>query len=241
MNSLARARPMRFEWQKLVTPLTNKSVVAEWQRRDSEINARNKEATGVSRTVEPIDWAHWESVISAPGVVAEMKKEYEALHFPKIEPFTEAAKATIASIEEEVVLAKKAAVHGANEVKECEKVVNTVNKLKKEGLEWSMEQWQAFMPGLEAQHKAEYENEDYLVSDSHEKLASTDWKAATKEFVATGNTDLGDADASVGDANLEEEVELVKNGTWSIARLFASKDERAKIQERVEKAPAAAL
>lgn len=238
---MARARSMRFEWQKLVTPLTNKSVVAEWQRRESEINSRNKEATGVARNVEAVDWAYWETQITAPGVVEEMKKEYEALKFATVEPFTEAAHASIAAIEEEVVMAKKAAVHGVNEVKEVEKVIGTVNKMRKDGLEWDFQQWQAFMPGLEEQHKAEYEDEDYLVSDSHEKLYNTDWKAATKEFVATGNTDLGEADEKIGDAVLSEEVELVKKGTWSIARLFASEAERAKIQERVEKAQAAAV
>lgn len=236
MQTLARTRGMRFEWQKLVTPLTPVSTVEEWTRRQAEINAKVKESRTLPHSVEAIDWEAWKSKIAAPGVVEEMKKEYEALQFPAVDPFTEDAKGAIASIEAEVVAAKKSAVHGANEVKEADKAINMVKKLKVDGLEWTLEDWHKFMPGLEEQHKAEYEDEDYLVSDEQLKLEGLDWKAAAKEFSATGNTDLGASDEFVGDMNTSEEIELAKKGSWSIARVFAGKDERAKIQERVEKA-----
>lgn len=235
MKSLARTRAMRFEWQKLVTPLTPNSVVQEWTRRQTEINAKITEARSMPATVEAIDWEHWKTQIAAPGVVEEMQKEYEALNFPKVEPFNEDAKATIAGIEAEVVAAKKAAVHGANEVKEVEKTIAIVKNLKANGLDWTLEQWQAFMPGLEQQHKDEYENEEYLVTEDQMKMESTDWKAAAEELKTTGDVDLGPQEEMVGDMSTSEEQELVKKGTWSIARLFAGKDERAKIQERVEK------
>ena len=109
-------------------------------------------------------------------------------------------------------------------------------QMKAEGMNWTLEEWQAFIPGLEEQHKAEYENEEYLVSDDLLKLETTDWKAAAKEFAATGNVELGAADEQVGDMNLTEEKEIIAKGSWSISRIFASKEERAKIQEKVEKA-----
>lgn len=235
MRTLARSRGMRFEWQKLVTPLTPKSVAEEWTRRQTEINQKLKEARSMPAKVEPIDWAHWEAAISTPGVVAEMKKEYEGLNFAKVDPMTEDAKATVASIEAEVVAAQKAAVHGANEVKEADKAAALVKNLKDNGLNWDLEQWHKAIPGLEDQHKAEYENEEYLVSEDLLRLETTDWKAAGEEFVSTGNTDLGASEEMVGDMSTAEETELAKAGKWSIARAFAGKDERAKIQERVDK------
>lgn len=185
--------------------------------------------------MEAIDWEAWKGKIAAPGLVEQMQKEYEALHFPTVDPMNAEAKATVASIEAEVVKAHKAAVHGANEVKETDKVIDTVHKMKVDGLNWTLEEWQAFIPGLEAQQKAEYENEEYLVSDDLLRLEALDWKSARKEFAATGNTEMGEADEMVGDMSSSEEKALIDAGTWSIARVFASKEERAKIQARVEK------
>lgn len=236
MKSVARTRAMRFEWQKLVTPLTPKATVAEWQAKDAEIQSMLAAARGTSLKVEPVDWAYWKTQISAPGVVEQMQKDYEALNFPTIDPYSPNNQAKLAGIQADVARAEKEAVHAANEVKEADKVIATVNKVKAEGLTWNLEQWQAFMPGLAEQHKAEFEDEDYIVSDETMKLESVDWKAAAKEYASGGNPDLGKADAKLGDMVLQEEVDLVESGKWSVARIFASKDERAVIQERVEKA-----
>lgn len=240
MRSASRARAMRFQWQKLVTPLTPKSVVADWQRKDGEVQRLKNEASGTKMNVEPIDWDYWEENISAPGVVEQMKKEYEALNFPKVDPFNEANQATIDGISADIVQAKKNAVHGANEVKEADKVIAQVNKLKAEGLHYDLQQWYKVIPGLEDQHRDEYNDEDYLVDDNTTKLDTVDWKSAAKEYVESGDTDLGPVDQRLGDMVTAEEVELIQSGTWSISRLFASKDERAKIQERVEKSLASA-
>jgi len=193
------------------------------------------QANSVSRTVEPIDWAHWEKTIQTPGVVAELKAQYEGLSFPKVEGYTPEVNATISKIKEDILTAKKQAVHGANEVKEVDKVVETVKKVKAEGQTWSLEQWHAFMPGLEEQHKAEYEDEDYLVHDEHLKLESVDWASAGKEFAKGEDPEMGEVDEKIGDLSTSEEMELVKQGKWSVARLFAGAEDRAKIQERVEK------
>lgn len=236
MNSLARTRAMRFEWKKLVTPLTPKAVVAEWQAKDSEIQTKLAEARGTSLTVEPIDWAYWKTQITTPGVVEQMQKDYEALKFPTIDPYSPENQAKLAGIEADVIKAQKEAVHAANEVKEADKAIATVNKVKAEGLTWNLEQWQAFMPGLAEQHKAEFENEEYIVSDEQLKLDTVDWEAARKEYVSGSDPDLGAVEESLGDMVVAEEMELVKSGKWSVARVFAGKEERARIQERVEKA-----
>jgi len=235
MNSLTRARGMRFEWQKLVTPLTPKSVVADWQAKDSDIKKKLDVARSASKTVAPIDWEYWKTQISAPGVVEQMQKDYEALNFPTIDPMTAENTEKLAEIEAEVLKAEKEAVHGASEVKEADKVIAQVNKVKAEGMTWTLKQWQDFIPGLEAQHKQEYEDEEYIVSDEQLKYDSVDWKTATKEFAAGQNPDLGVPESQVGDMSLEEELALVEKGTWSVARVFAGKDERARIQDKVEK------
>lgn len=241
MQCLARSRAMRFEWQKLVTPLTNKSVVSEWQRREGEVNALLKDAREAPASVEPVDWAYWESKIQSKEVLAEMKAEYEALVFPTVQPFSEEANLKIAEIEKEVADAKKLAVHGTKEVMEVGKVIGTINKVKSEGLNWTMEQWYAFNPGLKEQHMAEYEDEDYLVSDETQKLESVDWKAAAKDFAAGVDTEMGPPDEKIGDFVTAEEIEIAKAGTWSISRIFASKAERDQIQAKVEKYQADAL
>lgn len=232
MRSSARLRAMRFEWRHLITPLTPKAVVAEWSRREGEINQMIQAARSVPKTVQAIDWAHWEKEIASPGLVAEMKKEYESLSFPDVAADLSGLPAIKAEHAEAVAQAKL----GETELKETDKVIASVAKVKAEGLNWSMEQWYDALPGLEDQHKAEYENEEYLVSDSHLKLDSVDWAAASKEIAAGAEPDIGPADAYVGDMSTSEETDLVKDGKWSVARLFAGKDERARIQERIEKA-----
>lgn len=236
MNGAARARSMRFEWQKLVTPLTPKAVVADYQSKDSEISTMIRESNSVSQTVEPVDWAYWKTQITAPGVVEQMQKDYEALNFPKVEAYTPENKAKLEAIQESAKKAEKEAVHAANEVKEADNAIATVQKVKAEGIHWNLEQWQAFMPGLADQHKEEFEDEEYIVSEEMMKLDSVDWKAAAKQFSSGENPDIGVAQDRVGDMSIKEEVELVEAGKWSIARAFASKEERAKIQEKVEKA-----
>lgn len=232
MRSVARARVARAQWQKLVTPLTPQTVVKQWQSREGEISRKNKEAGSVSQTVEAIDWEYWKNEISAPGVVEQMQKDYEALVFNDVKPDL----SEVATLEAEIVEAEAAKKLGEFEIKEVDKVMAKAAVLKQEGLTWNLEQWYKFMPGLEEQHKAEYEDEDYLVHDEHLKLDQVDWKAAAAEIQKGGTPEIGTPPAFVGDCHTDEEINLIKEGKWSVSRLFAGKDERARIQERVEKA-----
>jgi hypothetical protein len=235
MNSLARTRAMRFDWQKLVSPHTPKAEVAEWQSKDAEIQTLKSEAQGVATKVEPVDWAYWRTQVLQEGLVDQMEKDYNANKFPVIDPMSGENVAKLAQIAEETELSKKEAVHAANEVKEADKVIATVHKVKAEGLLWSLEQWQAFMPGLAEQQKEQFEDEEYIVDDESMKMETVDWKTAAKEYAAGNNPDLGIPDEQIGDMNLLEEQALMQAGTWSIARVFAGKEERARIQSRVEK------
>lgn len=231
---MVSARGMRFEWEKLVTPLTSKAVISEFQGRAGEIARFKQEASSVPTQVEAIDWAHWEETISTPGLVAKMKSEYEALNFPVFNPQSAENQEKYAAIESEIVQAEKQKALGATELLEVDKVIETMTKVKAEGLTWDLKKWQAFFPGVEEQQKQEYEDEDYLVSDESLKLDSVDWKAASDEFVQGVNPEIGNAPEQIGDMSTSEELNLVKDGKWSIARLFASKAERADIQKRVE-------
>lgn len=235
MNNVARTRAMRFEWQKLVTPLTSKAVVADWQAKNSEVTKRLAEARGASLTVEPIDWEYWKKEIKSEGAVEEMQKEYEAMTFPKMEAYTPEVRAKLDSIEADATLAEKEAVHASGEVKEADKVLETVQWFKKEALHWEYTQFQDFIPGLKEQHMEEFENEFYNPTEEMKKLDSVDWRAASADLKEGKRPDLGTPEDRLGDMSISEERALQEQGKWSIARVFASKDDRAKIQERVEK------
>lgn len=235
MRSFARARALRFDWQKLVTPATSKAAVAEYQRKASEVNQMTQQAGSIAPTVESIDWEHWKTQIEAPGVVEEMQKEYEALNFPNVEAMSSTNVEKIAGIEEDILAAKKAAVLGASELAETDKALAQVRTVQTEGMDWELDKWYSFMPGMKEQHLAEFEAEDYLITEGQRKLETVDWKAAGEEFKQGVDPDIGESEENVGDMNTAEELELVAQGKWSVARIFASRDERAKILDKTEK------
>ena len=47
------------------------------QTKSSEIAAKVALARSVPSKVEPIDWEAWEEAIETPGVVEELRAEYE--------------------------------------------------------------------------------------------------------------------------------------------------------------------
>lgn len=233
MRSFAQVRSLRFEWQKLITPLTSKAVVAEYTQKQSEITSMLSAARSVPKKVEPIDWDHWKSVISTPGVVDEMQKEYESMKFPKAQAFTPEANAKIAEIEAEIAMAKAQASLGASEIAAADKELARMDVLKSEAT--SAKDIQDLIPGLEQQHKNEYNDEDYVPTDAEEKLGFADWNAASAEIAEGKDPEIGVRVEALGDMSYAEEEEIAKSGKWSIARLFASKEERAAIQEKTEK------
>lgn len=228
-------RTMRFDWQKLVTPFTSKAWVAEMQNYEKDLNTKKVASGSLASTVEPIDWAHWEATIATDGVVAELKKEYEAMTFAPVqadgsEISAEKEASMIAEAEADVRMAQY-------ELKAADKVLGLVTKAKNEGQQWTCEEWEAFVPGLNSKFDADWDNEDYLPSAASVKLHSTDFKDVQNRIKAGDKTVVDDiqCDDLVGDISTNQEIELINNGEWSIARLFAGAEERAAIAAEVKR------
>lgn len=228
-------RPMRFEWQKLVTPFTSKAWVAEMQNYEKDLGTKKVAAGSLSSTVAPIDWAAWEEEIETMGVVEELKKEYESMRFESAKPDgTEIS----AAREKEMISEAEADVRLATyELQAADKVLALVTKVKNEGQTWTHDQWEAFIPGWNKQFDADYEADDYLPTKDTVKLHATDFKEIQQRIKAGDITVLDDlhCDDLVGDVSSKAELALIKQGEWSIGRLFAGAEERAAIAAEVKK------
>jgi len=229
-RSFHTGRAMRFEWQKLVTPFTSKAWVAEMQGIEKDLGTKSVACNSLPATVAPIDWAKFEEEIETDGVVAELKAEYEAMVFPKAqadgsEISAEAEAKMIADAEADVRMAKY-------ELAAADRVLAQMRKAKLEGQTWTHDQWESYMPGYNAQYEADYEDEEYLPSANSVRLHGTDFKEVTKRIQAGDKTvaDELQCDGLVGDVSTAEEQAFIEKGEWSVARLFAGKEERAAIQ-----------
>lgn len=205
----------------MVTPLTPKAVVAEWTSKEAEIVKMSAQANSVSQAVPAIDWSYWQNAIKTPGVVDQLKKEYEGLKFPVVTADTPENTAKISSITAELEHSKREAVHAGNEVKEAAKVAAAYETVKKEGLTWTRDQWYAFIPGLREQHLAEHDNEDYIINDEEKKASDFDFVAAKQAMLAGQDIGAPELTRPIGDLDWNEEQKLMDEGRWSIARMLA--------------------
>lgn len=234
-KSFARQRAQRFQWQKLVTPFTSKSWVAEMESYEKDLSLKKVQSGSVAATVDPIDWDAWASKIETEGVVAELKAEYEAMTFAAA---TGDGSAITAEKEASMVAEAEADVRMAEyELKAADKVLAFMTKAKNEGQTWTHEQWEAYIPGYNSQFEADYENGDYLPSEAAQKMHVTDFKEVQARIKA-GDKDVMaelEVDDLIGNVSTKEESELIANKQWSIARLFADAETRATITEDVKK------
>jgi len=240
IQSVARTRGMRWDWQKLVTPRTPKAAVAQYQARAQELISKRQEARAVPKEIPAIDWAFWEKQIAAPGVVAGIRKEYEGLKFdPPV--LDSAVKAVLDETQNAIVRAVGEARLAAFELQESDKVIEKLEKVKSEGSVYQTDQWIETLPFMEEQIEQDREDLDWVPDDGERELLDIDMKAI-KESVKAGlrpklvpdTTDL-----KLGHYDHAEEERLKKEGRWSIARSFATREERKKITEHVDKLLAA--
>lgn len=233
-RGFAQKRSTRFDWQKLVTPFTSKTWVEQMQNYEKDFGMKKVAASSLPATVEPIDWDAWRNEIDTEGLVDELKAEYEAMTFPTAQP--DGSEIT-ASQEAAMIAEAEADVRMATyELKAADKVLALMTKAKNEGQNWTHEQWEQYMPGYNAAFEAAYENEEYLPSPTSAKLHSTDFKDIIQRIKAGDKTVAEElaVDDQIGDISMSEEQALIAKKTWSIARLFADAEERAKIQADVE-------
>lgn len=232
MQGFARQRAQRFQWQKLVSAYTPQEFIAYCQGAEKEIAAKNMLASTIPKEVPKIDWAHWKTQISAPGVVDQLQKEYESI------VFTDQTMDEFAGLkaENDAMVAVATAELGAAkaELARADKAVQAVQQMKAEGLTWTADQWIEKIPGLEAQMREAFDNEEYLPSDEEEKVAQLDFADLQKDFL--NGTFEAEPSAAIGDLDLKEEKDLIERGEWSISRLFTNREGREKLLEEVRKA-----
>lgn len=235
-KSFARQRSQRFNWKALVSPYTSPDFVAFCEGSSKEISAKTVLASSIPKTIPQIDWAHWKNTIKSPGVVEEMQKEYESIVFQdaSADAFTPlkaknlhmvaVAEAGLGSVKVELAAADKA--------------ILAIQEMKKDGFHWTADKWTTKIPGLEAQLKDQFENEDYLPSDQEEKIAALDFGDLAKDFKA--GTMEGQPADSIGDLSLAEERAIIEAGDWTIARLYTDRAGREGLLAQVRASNAAA-
>lgn len=237
-KSFARQRSQRFNWQKLVTPWTPKSFVVHCTAVQKEISMKKTAAQSLSADVPKIDWAHWESVIKAPGVVEALKKEYEGLKFT--EASTGAHDALKKQGLEHIAVAEASLATTKKERVAADKALAKFEKIQSEGLHFTTEQWIDTMPGMEKEMSDMYDDEEYIPNDEEERIAALDFGEVEKEFVAGQFSQQIPENLVVGDKSLAEEKEVIEAGEWSIERIFVDKDAREILRDNIRKANASA-
>jgi hypothetical protein len=231
MKGFARQRSQRFNWNKLVSAYTGKDFISFCENAQKDINAKNMMAASIPKEIPKIDWAHWKSAISAPGVVDQLQKEYESIVFEdqSADQFNSMKQANL----HQVAIAEASLGATKTELGRADKAIQALQEMKRDGVNWDADKWCANIPGLEGQLKEAFENEDYLPNDEEEKIAALDFKDVEKDFV--GATLEGEPSTAIGDLNMKEEKDLINAGEWSVGRLFVDREGREALLEEVRK------
>lgn len=139
------------EWRRLVHPhVVPASDLALFQNWETQISGFISK-TGDAKSVEPIDWATWSARIKTPGVVAELKKEYESQKFADtkadfLDDFNKQADALIQASK------SKAEFFSYQILPQREKL--ELRKWERDNYgDLAMEDWLALYPGVEEQYE----------------------------------------------------------------------------------------
>lgn len=223
VGRLVRQRATRsIGWEKAVTPLTPATWVNRYSAFESNLAQKKNEAENYNAEPAPIDWAHFEGKIAAPGLVAKLKAEYEASLVDG-----ESAELDHKEIAETTAFC-------ANQVEFLktldESAWEPTEKLHKEQLEyqiWCKENqfngvsdWAAEMPGWEDQFAERFEAGDYHLTPEITKLVETYDLEAAIEYLKEGKL-LTVADETclehegagiIGDFDYKDAVESLEEG-----------------------------
>lgn len=231
MASLARQRSQRFHWQKLVSAYTPKDFIMNMENMEKEISAKRQLARSIPTEVPKIDWASWQNQIMAPGVVDALQKEYESI------VFRDQSLSQFDALKEEndKICAQALAELGSvkYEMEAADKALKNVTAMKDNAFEWKVAQWEEKIPGLKDQYAEKFENEDYLPAEEEVRIAQLDFAEIQKDF-NNGTLEVIKI-PQVGDLSDAEEHEVIKAGEWSIERLWAGKEQRSSLQEKIRK------
>jgi len=120
-----------------------------------------------------------------------------------------------------------------------DKVIAKLEQVKVEGINYRSDEWIETLPFMEQQMEQDREDLIFAPDDGERELYDMDIKPFKAAVIAGQRPvlfpNLDTKNLRFGDFDYEEEERLKKEGRWSIARTFASKEERQKITERVDK------
>lgn len=217
-------------WKDLVSPWTPPEFIQRMKTQESKINGMKGEM-GSTVDVPEIDWDHWATVIKTPGVVAEMKKNYEAHEFDDL---------SIADMEgefkaqqDEAQAARRKSVWASRELERTQYCKGIAKRVSTEMYEWNQWQWMDAIPGMEEEIVERVHNEDWMASEREEQLKSFDFASLAESWKQGVEGQVPAAAERVGDIYPEEEMQLMEDGAWSIKRLYLFKEERDKLQDQL--------
>lgn len=229
MKRFAQQRVRRgFGWETLVKPWTASADVERFKLAEGELLGKKKYINSIPNTVEPIDWSYWNSAISAPGVVAELKKSYEAHVFTDVDTTTDVKGAS--DVEAEIFDLEVQSNVANVELKACDEAIDSTIKMKSDMLHWSLDDWYNKIPGVKEELLEEWQDEVYIATDEEERAGQLDFGALAKD-VAKGKLDTNPVPPPerIGDLTMAEIEEAKANGTWTIASFMKPKAERERL------------
>jgi hypothetical protein len=239
INRMGRvaARGRAFNWQKLVNPWASKEFVQDLAANEKRFQDELESARGVKKT-QQIDWAYWEKTIKAPGVVAELKKEYETQQFAEItyddlKPTIEHNKKVIADQKAKMPFLESELKAADAKIKELQNI-----KAQMQRGEFKLQDLYKFIPGLEDQLREQMTLDRPSLTENDRRVnESLNAKEITASLQKGSLPEifLHEEHKKIGDLDLQEELELRKKGEWSIERLGKTKEERDAIHAKVLK------
>jgi hypothetical protein len=168
------------------------------------------ELKDVPKSIEPIDWSHWERSISDKALVAEIRRSYESASFPlpkglDLKEFNQTADHAIKRTSENAELSKA-------EIQRHEAELKKLNHQKGEIFAWSAWDYNDNLPGIFEQIDAEFDEGYWITTEAEEKVTSSDINDYRKKL-RSPSAENEEFDPSlvkkIGDFDLDAEVKRV--------------------------------
>jgi len=236
MGRVGQARAPRAVSDEFLTIGTPKPIADKFKECLKLFNDRQAEVASVPKEVEPIDWNYWESAISAPGVVDQIRKEYETYKYEDID--TSFLSTINQENEDFLEMSKMRSPFAARELALIEEVQEEVTERGENMPYWDFDDWCKNMPGYLQQTRDEATMNMYG-SKEGEKFLDLDFKQVASKMdpddLEAGEYNPKDypTPSRVGDLVYAEEESIKAKGEYSIRRLFRNREERAAIRDEV--------
>jgi len=216
-----------FGWGKLVTVYTPSEVASAWRELEGKLAKMRNEVMSAPKSVEPIDWAAWSKQISTPGVVDELKAQYEKALSSTVESKPDFLPEVNKNLDELIARAESSAKYSKAEIDKARNQLKEALQNKAKIHNASLEYFYARFPGLEEQLRDEFMNGIYASSETEERLAAADVNEIKKSLKTGSSVDLGAMLENTGNYNLNEEFNKLEAAEKS---LYPNQSNKSAIQ-----------